>query len=55
MTFFAAVVAAVDEYQDMLRVSVASPSNDNRLGGNEAPPAIVSMFVGTDMEDVIAS
>ena len=55
MTFFAAVVAAVDEYQDMLRVSVASPSNDNRLGGNEAPPAIVSMFVGTAMEDVIAS
>ncbi len=55
MTFFAAVVAAVDDYQDMLRVSVASPSNDNRLGGNEAPPAIVSMFVGTDMEEVIDS
>ena len=55
MTFFAAVVAAVDDYQDMLRVSVASPSNDNRLGGNEAPPAIVSMFVGSDMEEVIAS
>ena len=55
MTFFAAVVAAVDDYQDMLRVSVASPSNDNRLGGNEAPPAIVSMFVGTDMEEVISS
>ena len=55
MTFFAAVVAAVDDYQDMLRVSVTSPSNDNRLGGNEAPPAIVSMFVGSDMEEVIAS
>ena len=55
MTFFAAVVAAVDDYQDMLRVSVASPSNDNRLGGNEAPPAIVSMFVGSDMEEVISS
>lgn len=55
LTFFAAVVAAVDDYQDMLRVSVASPGNDCRLGGNEAPPAIVSMFVGSDMEEVITS
>lgn len=55
LTFFAAVVAAVDEYQDILRMSVATPGNDNRLGGNEAPPAIVSMFVGSAMEDIIAS
>lgn len=55
LTFFAAVVAAVDDYQDMLRVSVATPGNDNRLGGNEAPPAIISMFVGSVMEEVIAS
>lgn len=55
LTFFAAVVAAVDEYQDMLRASVATPGNDNRLGGNEAPPAIVSMFVGKTMEEIIAS
>lgn len=55
LTFFAAVVAAVDDYQEMLRVSVATPGNDNRLGGNEAPPAIISMYVGSAMEDVIAS
>ncbi len=55
LTFFAAVVAAVDDYQDMLRVSVASPGNDNRLGGNEAPPAIISMFVGSAMQEVIMS
>ncbi len=53
LTFFAAVVAAVDDYQDMLRASVATPGNDNRLGGNEAPPAVLSMFVGSVMQDVI--
>ena len=53
MTFFAAVVAAVDDYQDMLRVSVASPSNDNRLGGNEAPPAIMSIFLGDQLTEVV--
>lgn len=55
LTFFAAVVAAVDDYQDMLRASVATPGNDNRLGGNEAPPAVLSMFVGSVMENVIRS
>ena len=55
LTFFAAVVAAVDDYQDMLRASVATPGNDNRLGGNEAPPAVLSMFVGSVMENVIDS
>ena len=50
MLFFAAVIAAVDEYQDLLRLSVASVGNDHRLGANEAPPAIVSMFVGEELE-----
>ena len=53
MLFFAAVIAAVDEYQDLLRLSVASAGNDHRLGANEAPPAIVSMFVGEELEEVI--
>ena len=53
MLFFAAVIAAVDEYQDLLRLSVASVGNDHRLGANEAPPAIVSMFVGEELEQVI--
>ena len=43
LTFLAAIIKAVDEYQDLLRVSVASAGNDHRLGANEAPPAIVSM------------
>lgn len=43
----------MDDYQDMLRASVATPGNDNRLGGNEAPPAVLSMFVGSVMQDVI--
>ena len=48
-----AVIQAVDDYQDMLRVSVASAGNDHRLGANEAPPAIVSMFVGTELEEIL--
>lgn len=53
LIFLAAVIKAVDEYQDLLRVSVASPGNDHRLGANEAPPAIISMFVGDELESVI--
>ena len=53
MLFFAAAIAAVDKYQDLLRLSVASVGNDHRLGANEAPPAIVSMFIGEELEQVI--
>ena len=52
LLFFVAVIKAVDEYQDLLRISAASAGNDHRLGANEAPPAIVSMFIGTDLEDI---
>ncbi len=51
----AAVVQAVDDYQDLLRVSVASAGNDHRLGGHEAPPAIISMFLGSELEDIVES
>ena len=50
-----AVVQAVDEYQDLLRISVASAGNDNRLGGFEAPPAIISMYLGEDLEGVLSA
>ena len=50
-----AVIAAVDEYQELLRISVATAGNDHRLGGNEAPPAIVSIFVGDELEKVLSS
>ena len=50
-----AVVRAVDEYQDLLRISVASAGNDNRLGGFEAPPAIISMYLGEDLERILAA
>ena len=53
MVFLAAVVKAVDEYADLLRTSVATPGNDHRLGANEAPPAIISLFVGEELEAVI--
>ena len=53
LTFLCAVIKAVDEYQDMLRVSVASAGNDHRLGANEAPPAVVSIFLGTELTDVL--
>ena len=43
----------MDDYQDMLRVSVAAAGNDHRLGANEAPPAIVSMFLGTDLSEIL--
>ena len=55
LLFLVAIVKAVDEYQDLLRVSVATAGNDNRLGGHEAPPAIVSMFLGDDLEAILAS
>ena len=51
----AAIVQAVDDYQDLLRVSVASAGNDHRLGGHEAPPAIISMFIGEELENVVES
>ena len=53
MVFLSAVVKAVDEYADLLRTSVATPGNDHRLGANEAPPAIISIFVGEELEAVI--
>ncbi len=55
LLFLAAIVRAVDEYQDLLRMSVAYPGNDHRLGGFEAPPAIISMFLGEEMEDIVDS
>ena len=55
LLFLTAVIKAVDEYQDLLRISVASAGNDHRLGGNEAPPAIVSIYVGDDLGEVIHS
>ena len=55
LLFFVAVIKAVDEYQDLLRISAASAGNDHRLGANEAPPAIVSMFIGDELEEVIES
>ena len=51
--FLVAVIKAVDNYQDLLRLSVASAGNDHRLGANEAPPAIVSMFIGDDLLEII--
>jgi glutamine synthetase len=51
--FLAAIIKAVDEYQDLLRVVVATAGNDHRLGANEAPPAIISMFLGTELTNVL--
>ena len=53
LLFLCAVIKAVDEYQDLLRLSVASAGNDYRLGGNEAPPAIVSMFLGDELTKIL--
>ncbi len=53
LTFLAAVIKAVDDYQDLLRVTVASAGNDHRLGANEAPPAIVSIFLGEELMGVV--
>ena len=55
LVFLVAVIKAVDEYADLLRVSVASAGNDHRLGANEAPPAIVSIFLGDELTDVLKS
>ncbi len=55
LLFLAAVIKGVDEYPDLLRVSVASASNDCRLGGNEAPPAIVSIFLGDELNAILDS
>ena len=53
LLFFCAVIQAVDDYQDMLRLAVTSASNDHRLGANEAPPAIVSMYIGSELEEIL--
>jgi glutamine synthetase len=55
LLFLVAVIAAVDDYQDLMRVSVASAGNDHRLGANEAPPAIVSMFLGDELTGILDS
>ncbi len=53
LLFLCAVLKAVDDYQDLLRVSVASAGNDHRLGAHEAPPAVVSIFLGTELTDIL--
>ncbi|MCM1149870.1 MAG: glutamine synthetase III [Butyricicoccus sp.] len=53
LLFLCAVIKAVDDYQDLLRISVATAGNDHRLGANEAPPAIVSVFLGDELEDIL--
>ncbi len=53
LLFLSAVIKAVDEYQDLLRISVASAGNDHRLGANEAPPAVVSMFIGDELNGIL--
>ena len=53
LLFLCAVIQAVDDYQDLLRISVASAGNDHRLGANEAPPAVVSMFLGDELSEVL--
>ena len=55
LVFLMAVIKAVDEYADLMRVSAASAGNDHRLGGNEAPPAIVSIFLGDELTEVLKS
>ena len=55
LLFLTAIIKAVDEYQDLLRISVASAGNDHRLGANEAPPAIMSIFVGEELDRIISS
>ncbi|MBP1560511.1 MAG: glutamine synthetase III [Oscillospiraceae bacterium] len=53
LLFLCAVIKAVDDYQDLLRISVASAGNDHRLGANEAPPAVVSIFLGTELSEIL--
>ena len=55
LLFLCAVIQAVDDYQDMLRLCVASAGNDHRLGSNEAPPAIVSIFIGSELESILSA
>ena len=55
LIFLAAIIAAVDDYQDLMRITVASAGNDHRLGANEAPPAIISIFLGDELNEVIES
>lgn len=55
LLFLCAMIKAVDEHQDLLRISVAGPGNDHRLGGNEAPPAILSMFLGDELTEILTS
>ncbi len=55
LLFLCAVIQAVDDYQDMLRISVASAGNDHRLGANEAPPAVMSMFLGTELQNILSA
>ena len=55
LLFLAAFVAGVDEYQELLRSTVAFAGNDHRLGAQEAPPAVISIFLGTELEDIIDS
>ncbi|MFZ3371686.1 MAG: glutamine synthetase type III, partial [Desulfitobacteriaceae bacterium] len=54
LTFLCAIIKAVDEYSELLRVSAANPGNDHRLGANEAPPAIISIFLGEQLSDILA-
>lgn len=53
LLFLCAVIKAVDEYQDLLRLSAASAGNDHRLGANEAPPAVISMFLGSELTEIL--
>jgi len=55
LLFLAAFISAVDDYQELIRCSVAYAGNDHRLGGNEAPPAIISIFLGTELQEIIDS
>ena len=55
LLFLVAVIKAVDEYQDLLRISVASAGNDHRLGADEAPPAIISIYLGEELEEILRS
>ncbi len=55
LAFLSAVIRAVDEYQDLLRISISSAGNDHRLGASEAPPAIVSMFLGDELTEILES
>ena len=53
LLFLSAIISAVDDYADLLRFSAANPGNDHRLGANEAPPAIVSIFLGDQLSEVV--